>query len=247
MWAMTLYRRRHLEPAGVAADLEAWARSDAELEGLVFASLPSIGDDPLLQLAAARLLASICSGAHLDRAEALVEAALAGSVAFAAALPVMAQIRGWKGDIAGALTALEDARELAEPASEFEVFLLVLRAQLLQAAGDWAALRAQMAELARIKPETDAQIGLLFAQPGETGLSAGARRRLAGLDAARAQVIMRHKFQAFARRFQKPEHRANMMAGLLDHLTRRFGPDVVPPEVRRDLKDDPNTGATMSG
>jgi DNA-binding winged helix-turn-helix (wHTH) protein len=233
LWAMTRYVRQYFTPPGSNIDPHAWARADQDVESLVFAALPSIGDDAILKLAAAKLLASIGAGRRLELAETLALEALKNSLAFAASLPILGQIYGWRGDLEGALARIDEARALAIPGSEFEVYLLVIRVQILLAAGDPAAVAAQAEEIYRIKPAAEAEIGVMLVPPGETEPRPLARRALAMLDETRAGALLDFFFHVSARRFQHPAHRANVIRGLQDRLVRRFGPEIVPKAVRR--------------
>jgi DNA-binding winged helix-turn-helix (wHTH) protein len=236
LWAMTRYVRQYFTPPTGAVDPQAWRRADLEVESLVMSALPAIGDDAILKLAAAKLLASIGAGRRLDLAERLAAEALKHSLAFAAALPILAQIHGWRGDLAGALARVDEARALPAPGSEFEIYLLVIRVQLLLAADDRAGVEAQAAEIFRIKPVTEAQLALLWVPPGDMELRPATRRALAAVDAARARGLLDFQFHHSARRFEDPAHRRNVMAGLTDRLVRRFGPDIVPEAVRTGLE-----------
>jgi hypothetical protein len=65
---------------------------ESEIEATVLDCLPAIESNPLLMLAAAKLLYFVHRG-HLDLAEDLAERAFARTADFAAALPVMGQLR----------------------------------------------------------------------------------------------------------------------------------------------------------
>ena len=97
MWAMTRYARLMFPPDWAAADLEGYGAVQEEIEGLVFASLQAARGDPILSVAAAQLLLWTGRG-HMDLAEELAQAALSSTTAFAAALPVHGQVRGYRGD-----------------------------------------------------------------------------------------------------------------------------------------------------
>jgi DNA-binding winged helix-turn-helix (wHTH) protein len=232
LWAMTRYVRQYFTLPRADCGPEPWAQADREVESLAMAALPAIGDDAILKLAAAKLLASIGTGRRLELAERLAGEALKTSMAFAAALPILAQIRGWRGDLTGALARIDEARALAAPGSEFEIYLLVIRVQLLLASGDRAAVEVQADEIFRIKPVTEAQLSLLWVPPGDAELRPAARRALAALDESRARGLLDFLFHASARRFEDPTHCANVMAGLQDRLVGRFGPDIVPQAAR---------------
>jgi DNA-binding winged helix-turn-helix (wHTH) protein len=245
MWAIEIYARRIREPAPAESVAEAWGRTDAEIRTIVTGCLPRLKAEPILALAAARLLAG--SGGSLARAEALARDAMRASPAFGAGLPVLAQLCGWRGDLTAALAGIDEVRALAVPGSEFEVYLLVMRSQMLRAGGGFAAAKAQDAELFRIKPSAEGELGLIMLLPGEEGLTTRSRRWLAAVEEGAARRLINHEFYLAARHFRRLPHRRNLMLGLTDHLGRRFGPSIVPEAIRRALRGKPNTGATMLG
>jgi hypothetical protein len=118
---------------------------------------------------------------------------------------------------------------------------------MLRAGGGFAAAKAQDAELFRIKPSAEGELGLIMLLPGEEGLTTRSRRWLAAVEEGAARRLINHEFYLAARHFRRLPHRRNLMLGLTDHLGRRFGPSIVPEAIRRALRGKPNTGATMLG
>lgn len=56
---------------------------------------------------------------------------------------------------------------------------------------------------------------------------------LGGMTLAVAQGAIRQLYRISARHFVKPQHRDNIMRGLVTHLVRKLGPDAVPAEFAR--------------
>jgi DNA-binding winged helix-turn-helix (wHTH) protein len=222
--------------AGDPDDPATYARIEDEVEGLVFASLPAIRSEPAFAIAAASLLVGVHRG-HEDLAERLVAAALETAPAYAMALPVLGQIAAKRGDLDGALARFEEALALCEPATEFEVFLQVLKIRILIAQGDRDAAEAVFAHVKRIKPIAERQMGLMCLRPGEERLTPQQRLALGRLTPQGARRLLGFQYFVGARHLGRLEHQRNIMAGPLDHLVRRFGDAVVPAAVRAAFGD----------
>jgi len=234
IWAIHRAGLLLISEAGDPADPATYARVEDEVEGLVFAGLPAIRDEPAFAIAAASLLIGVHLG-HENLAERLVRAALEMAPAYAMAAPVLGQIAARRGDLEGALSRFEEALPLCEPQSEFEVFLQVLRMRTLIAANDRDAADAVFARIKRIKPIVERQLGLMCLRPGETTLTPERRLALSRLRPEGARRLLGFQYFVSARRYGVLAHQRNIMAGPLDHLVRRFGEAVVPAAVRAAL------------
>ncbi|HEX2843471.1 helix-turn-helix domain-containing protein [Hyphomicrobium sp.] len=212
-------------------NIEEWAETECEIERLVLGSLHAIQDNPLLTLSAARLLVFIHRG-HWELAERLADEAFEKSTAFA----TKAQMKMWKGEFTEALSLYDKAIELSEPASEFHVYLMVLKCSTLLAANDRASLDAVCTELYAIKPITREQIGP-FVVSAEAPLPPDLEAALGVITEERALALIYYLYNVTARHFHAPEHRNNVMRGLVTHLRRRFGESIVPKEVRLGLSE----------
>lgn len=210
------------------------ANDEDEIERLVFASLPRIGDNPILALAAAKLLLFVGRG-HIALAEAIAEQAFTMSTAFASAFATLGQIRVCSGDIEAGLDLYERGIELCQPGSEFHIYLLVLACIATLASGDRPAVESNMARLYAVKPQTQEEFGILFAPPDITRLPPLLQEVLAKLDAADARHLIGHAYYVSARLYEREAHRANILRGFLSLAVGRFGPGVVPDEVRRSV------------
>lgn len=211
----------------------AWRETEAEIETLVFETLPAIQDNPLLMLGAAKLLFFIARG-HFELANRLADEAFEQSTAFAAAFATRGQMRMADGAFNEAHLLYDKAVELSEPGSEFLVYLKVLQCTAALAAGDRARADGFIGELYEIKPLARMQIGLFLAPP-DVDLPPDLEAVLASFDGGRAQTLVAFLYNVSARHFRDPAHRKNVMRGLLTHATRRFGAEVIPAEVRHGI------------
>lgn len=232
MWGLYLHSRLLLGAASTHLTPEARVSLEDEIEALVFSVLPDIGDNPILMLAAAKLIFFTGRG-HEALAEHLAEQAFAASTAFAAAFAILGQIRLGAGAAAQAVDLYDHGLELAEPGSQFEVYLLVLRAAALLAAGDRAALESTCERLYAVKPATRSQIGLFVTLPEPDGMSAEARGWFELLSFEQAESTVMYLYYVFARLYRRQEHRENFLRGIVAQMVRRFGPSVVAEEVWR--------------
>lgn len=225
MWATHLYNRLLLSGVHGALTADERTAMESEIEALVFDNLAAVQHDPVMVLSAAKLLFFIDRG-HMDFAEALAEQAFAASTAFAAAFPVLGQIRMFRGRITEALELFDRSIEMAEPHSEFHVFLMVVKCFALLAANERATLDATRTQLYTIRPIIRAQLGHYWAAP-EENIVADLQR----FDAAQIRNGVVYLHYVHARRFRQPVHRENVMRGFIAHATQRFGPTIVPDDI----------------
>ena len=230
VWAMNLFTKLLRMEAGDPADPATYRRIEDEIEAIALRCLPFLDGQPILQLAAAKLLLATHHG-YADLAERTASAALSGSAAFAAALPVLAQALAARGEVEAALARFDQALELCERGSEFEIYLLVLKSQSLIAIDDRRGANAAFERVIQVKPSARARIALFFLEPGELNLRTEQRLLLSRVDREGARRLIAYQHFMVARAFSRPEHAHNLMAGPLDHLVRRFGPTIVPEEV----------------
>ena len=224
MWAMHLYMRILQSPA----DFDKRAAYETEISAIVHAHLPSYRDNPIHRLAAARLLMLARPG-DLDTAELLAEEALAETPAFAASFAMLGKVNMCRGDLDEAIRLYDSGIELAEPASEFHVFLLVQKCLALSAAGDREALDACCEALYAARPAVRPKFGYFFA--AEDALPPDLERALGYLTAEQCRYAVGFLHYFSARSFHVKRHRENVMRGMIAHAVRKFGPTVVPDEV----------------
>lgn len=233
MWGLYLHSRLLLSAAGAHLTPEARLALQDEIEAMVFQALPEIGDNPILMLAAAKLLFFTGRG-HEALAEQLAEQAFAASTAFAATFAILGQIRLGAGFAEQAVELYDHGLELAEPGTQFEVYLLVLRAAALLAANDREALELTSERLYRIAPSSRASVGLFSAPPDEP-LPPDLGMAFERFDFDKVRSSVRYLYFVFARLYRRQEYRENLMRGLISHAVRRFGPAVVDAEIWRSV------------
>ncbi len=129
--------------------------------------LPQIEPNPLLMLAAAKLLYFVDRG-HLELAEDLADRAFACMAESPAALPVLGQLRQARGDFGAALAFFDRGIEMADSNPEFEMHMRVLKCIALLAADDREALEAAAAfsyESPFCPPDLSVMIAVLVTPP----------------------------------------------------------------------------------
>ncbi len=228
MWATYLLLRVLYGNPNKLLTIEDFNAVAAEIEGLVLDRLHDIQHDPIYLLGAARLLLLTGRG-HTALAAQLAEQAFASSAAFAAAFSVLGQIRACIGDTDAALLLYEKGFELCEPDSEFLVALFTQRLTTLLAANRRAELDTACAEFYAARPGERMKFGLFFAPP--EALPDDLRLLLNQLTADRARSLVSFAYCLAAQRYEREEHRENLLRGIVGHAVSRFGPEVVPHQV----------------
>lgn len=237
MWAMHLFARSVLSPGPAPLTRAGMTALEDEIEAIVLPQIQAVRDEPLLALAAAKLLLLINRG-YADLAEELTTRAFAGSTALAAALPMLGQLAAHRGDLAEALRLYDEALALGEPGSAFELYVLVLKAKAMAAGDNHHAMGPVFERIRQIQPMALMQFGLLFLPPDDEGLARVLAHRLDEIDLDWAQRTVAYSFYRSADLFERPEHVANAMRGPLTHLVRRFGAQVASPELWAELPAD---------
>ncbi len=233
MWAMHLFGRMLLAPGSP----EAMTEQEGEIEALVLEHLAAVRSDPMLALAAAKLLLGVNRG-HEDLAEELANAAFAGSAAFAAAFPMLGQIKAQRGDLDEARRLYDEGLSLCEPGSAYELYVQILKATTLMAQDDRAGVEDCYRRIVEITPHAPEQFGVMMLPPTDEGLARRLARVIDQMDEERARRSIAYLHRRVASHFQRPTHVANIMAGPLVHLTRRFGPGVVSDEIWTALPEE---------
>src|SRR5690606_36513650 len=147
----------------------------------------------------------------------------------AASLAIIGQMRVFLGQIEQGLASIEQALELSEPETKFWLYLLFLKAQAQQAAGDRPGLDATLAQLWSGRPELRLFFDIMFTSdvhPSPEALAA-----LQSVSEARARAILKFQHYVSARLFKYEDHRENVLRTPVKLFTRRFGPSIVPEEV----------------
>lgn len=209
-----------------------WNALESEIETLALRALPDAHDDPHLLLAIAKLLRFIDRG-YLDLAERLTKEAFLNSAAFAAAFSMEAQIAASRGEIDEAVSLYDKAIELAEPGSQFHIYLLVLKAVAMMAGDRRGAVDHLAVELHNLAPGSQATFGLLLVSPKTKALAPSLEHTLAVMSPALGRHLTTYLFRVSARQFQRRIHQRNVLSGLMIHLQRHHGDAAIAPEIAR--------------
>ena len=210
---------------------------EGEIEALTLKFVPVILDDPVLALAAAKLLLLINRG-HTDLAETLAHRVFATSGSFAASLLMLGRIAAYRGDLTEADRFYDQGIAFCEPDSAFEIYGLMLKAMARTAAEDYAAVVPIYRRVVALRPMARQQFGMTFLPPGDEGLG----HELAPLaDAASlpsAQRLIAYLWFRVADQFPTRAQAAAIMQGPLSHLVRRLGPTVASDQIWAELPEE---------
>lgn len=227
MEAIGLYARM-LQPTIFPSD-EEWAAAENEIERLVFDNLPRVQNNPVALLAAAKLLCFTARG-HLEFAERLADEAFAASPSFAAYYATRARLLMYRGETKDALALFDKAIELAEPDSEFLIYVLVMKAAAHMAAGQRREVSKTVEDICVLRPLARVKIGFFFVDPDVPALDPAMETILGGMTPDFARSAISQLYRISGRHFVQPQHRDNIMRGLVTHAARKLGPDAVPDE-----------------
>jgi DNA-binding winged helix-turn-helix (wHTH) protein len=204
-------------------------RIESEIETTVLECLPAIEANPVLNLAAAKLLYFINRG-HLELAEDLAERAFARTSDFAAALPILGQLRGTRGNFHDAVVFFDRGIAMPDPPAGFVLHMQVLKCIALLAAGDRAALDAVAAVIdlrSDCPPEIALMIRMMIAPP-DRKLPPALAQALAAVGPSGAVGVIEYVYFTAARQLTSEQARANLMRGLIAHVTGLYGAELIP-------------------
>jgi DNA-binding winged helix-turn-helix (wHTH) protein len=228
-WCLHLFARLvHASPFDVVS-LEERDRIESEIEAVVLDCLPDIEAHPVLNLAAAKLLYFINRG-HLELAEDLAERAFAQTSEFAAALPILGQLRGTRGNFRDAIVFFDRGIAMPDPPAGFVLHMQVLKCIALLAAGDRASLDAAAAvtDLSSDCPPDIALMIRLMIAPADRKLPTALAQALAAVGPSGAVAVIQYVYFTGARQLTSKAARANVMRGLMAHVTRLHGAELLP-------------------
>ncbi|WP_338608983.1 helix-turn-helix domain-containing protein [Pelagibacterium nitratireducens] len=235
MLALNHYARllQSLETIGDAPlGTDDWDALETEIESLSLRALPDAHGHPQQLLAIAKLLRFIDRG-HLDLAERLTDEAFRNSTAFAAVFSMKAQIAASRGDIDAAAMLYDRAMEMAEPGSQFHIYLLILKSVAMMADDRRGAVDQLAVELHDFDPNANIGYGLFMASPNAGSLNAPQEDALAAISPEVARNLTSYLFRISARPFQRRTHQRNVMKGLTTHLVRHHGAGAIAPDIAR--------------
>lgn len=208
-----------------------WQTLEDEIEQLALHALPRANGDSMLLFGIAKVLFFINRG-YLAHAVRLTDDAFQTSTAFASAFAMKAQLQAAHGDIDAALGLYARAIELAEPGSQFHIYLLIMKLTALMADNRRGAIDHVTAELYARDPAIHAQVSLFFLSPRARQVPVALQPLLSLMTLADAQRLLKYLYRVSARQFRHKRHQRNVLRGAAVHLVAHFGPEVLPPEVR---------------
>lgn len=210
-----------LGPVDVDAD---WR----EVEEIVTAVLPQVQDDPVQCMSAARCLFFL-GPAYRPLAIEMAERAHREGAALAASYGTIGQIRACLGDIDAGIEAYDIALGMTEPGSQYDLYLLVLKAQAQLAANLRDELERTLAVAYGRRPEMAGFMEVLCAAPEAP--SDMARMAVGAMPEAMGTAMLRFLYHSCTRSFIRPEHRLNTMEGAARLCVAQFGAGVMPAEL----------------
>jgi hypothetical protein len=237
----TKYIQHGLEIFGAGEDPT--AADEAEIEALVTGSLPFVQDDPALLASAGDLLFFLGAG-YQRMAVELLEDLNRSTAALPSTLMTLGAMRYHVGEVEAGLQALDLAQSMAEPNSEFEVYVICLKCQALMAIDDRERLDEVLALLYRRRPAIRFLYDILYGRP--EALSPDAQGALAMMTIEQARGILIFADYLCARHFTLAEHRENSLKIPRAVLTARFGAEVLPSPMRWSVPVAAN-GASPEG
>ena len=213
------------------------AAEEDEIEAFVTDALPFVRRDPEYAIIAGKLLFYLRRG-YDELARDLCEGAYAQSLSIGRSLAIIGQMRAFFGETDAALDCVDQAIKLAARGSHAHLYALVIKCQVLAAAARWEALEAARRELAGANRIAGFVLEPMFGNPEAPSMRARAMAYLLKRDKARGMLM--HSYHVGGRLFLDPEAGANTLRSLTGVLVRRFGPEIVPDEVRRAFPQLPD-------
>ena len=217
-----------------AEGIDTRAEDEAIIETLALEALPYVQTVPEYAIMAAKLLHFVDQG-YADLAKTLAEDAYRSSVSIARSMTVIGQLRAFAGETDGALQCLEQALNLAKPGSQSHLYTLIIKCQALIAAGRWNEVKSAKQELYSMSAPLSLFLEPLFTDPDRPSFRAKAA--MLTFNKTRAGALLQFNHYVSSRLFTDPAHRSNAIRTPLTMVTRRFGPDVLPHEIRTSYPD----------
>ena len=236
MWGLSLYVQVIMGTGGQILPDEQRIPIEDEIEEVALGALPAVAGNPMLKLSAAKLLLFLGRG-YTALAERLADEAFEHSTAFAAAFAILGQARLARGRLAEGMDLLERGLEMAEPGTEFAIYIMVLMCGGKLAAEDHEGLVALLAHLNEVAPVTRVTVSP-FCVLADRPLSSQDRAFLAGLGPERARRGLDYIHMTSARHYEDVRYQRNVLNGLAYHLERLYGPEVISEHVRAILDSE---------
>lgn len=236
MWGLSLYVQVITGTNGEMPPAEEQRAIEDEIEAAALGALPHIADNPMLKLSVAKLLVYLARG-YGELAERLAEEAFERSTAFAASFAILGQVRLMRGKLEEGMDLLERALDIAEPGTEFSVYIMVLLCSGKLAAEDFDGLKRLLQSLQEVSPVTQFTVAP-FCVLAHEPLSPQNHAALSTLGAERARTLLAFLHMTTVRQYEIRAHQRNVIGGFAHHIVRLYGPDVVPPQVREILEPE---------
>ena len=234
-WCLHLFSRLVLAEPFIGTNLAERDGIESEIETTVLEWLPAIENQPLLMLAAAKLLYFINRG-HLDLAETIVERACALLGDLTAGLPILGQVQYARGHFDEAVKFFDQGIERAAPGSEFHYHMRVLKCIALIAEGHSGQSAARSTDIGNLSPASSREIGLMLewmiAAP-DGALPAESEQALRDIGPQRAAKALEYLYFTSARHLLSVNGRANVMRSMIAHVSRLYGMSAIPDVVLR--------------
>lgn len=174
---------------------------------------------------------------YLDLAARLTDQAFRMSTAFAATLSMKAQIKANRGDIAKATGLYDKAMKLAEPGSEFHVYLMIMKAGAMLAGERRREVDHLAARLFEHDPRARASFGLFFVSPKAQTLAVQQEEAIARMPPPICQYLTAYLYRVSARQFTRRQHRRNVLKRVCTHIVRHHGDAAIAPVVANQLPE----------
>lgn len=213
-----------------------WDSLETEIENISLRALPDVEGNPDLLMAIAKMLRFIDRG-YLELSGRLTNEAFSKSTAFTKVFSMKGKIATSKGDITAALSYYDKAMRMIEYGSRAHVHLLIFKFMALKAEDNRTAAHQTVLDLHSIAPLDQNLFGLLLLPMEAKQLCASSEDKLAALTPETGQHLCRYLFRAWARQFQRDDHRQKIMRGLIHHIQRRHGRSFICSDV---IKRFPN-------
>ena len=233
MWGLSLYAQVIVGTGGQILPDEQRIPIEDEIEAVAFGALPDVSANPMLKLSVAKLLQFVARG-HAAMAERLAEEAFEVSTAFGAAFAVLGQARMIRGRVVEGLDLMERGLEMAEPGTEFAIYIMVVMCGGKLVIEDYDGLATLLARMHELSPVTRINVAP-FCVLAHEPLSPHNHAILTGMGEERAYRSLAFLHMTSARQYENPIHQRNLLRGFAHHLVQIYGPQVVPPHIRTIL------------
>lgn len=233
MWGLSLYAQVIMGTGGQILPDEQRIPIEDEIEAVAFGALPDVSTNPMLKLSVAKLLLFVARG-HAAMAERLAEEAFEVSTAFGASFAMLGQARMMRGRVVEGLDLMERGLEMAEPGTEFAIYIMVLMCGGKLVIEDYDGLATLLTRMHELSPVTRINVAP-FCVLAHEPLSPHNHAILTGMGEERAYRSLAFLHMTSARQYENPIHQRNLLRGFAHHLVQIYGPQVVPPHIRTIL------------